>query len=223
MTPISILLVEDHHLVREALRALIEEGHQFAVIGQAEDGNQALQMAERLRPNVVVMDIMMPHLNGLEATSRLRSLPYPPKIIILSQHHAHEYIVQALMVGANGYLLKDAAADELPTAIRAVVDGTTYLSSQIPREEIEESLHRKDSLESPIDRLTPREREVLPLVAEGNTNRQIAHYLGISIKTVEKHRFSLMDKLNIRDVTGLVRFAIAQGIIEGDNSQFPLQ
>ncbi|MBN1312741.1 MAG: response regulator transcription factor [Anaerolineae bacterium] len=223
MTPISILLVEDHHLVREALRALIEEGHQFSVIGQAEDGNQALEMTEKLRPNVVVMDIMMPHLNGLEATSRLRNLQYPPKIIILSQHHAQEYIVQALMIGANGYLLKDAAADELPTAIRAVVDGTTYLSAQIPREEIEEILLRKDSIEAPIDRLTPREREVLQLVAEGNTNRQIAHYLGISIKTVEKHRFSLMDKLNIRDVTGLVRFAIAQGIIEGNGGQFSIE
>ena len=128
-----------------------------------------------------------------------------------------------MMVGANGYLLKDAAADELPTAIRAVVDGTTYLSSQIPREEIEESLLNKDSAEAPLLRLTPREREVLQLVAEGNTNRQIAHYLGISIKTVEKHRFSLMDKLGIRDVTGLVRFAIAHGIIEGDDGEILLE
>ncbi|MBN1430562.1 MAG: response regulator transcription factor [Anaerolineae bacterium] len=223
MTPISILLVEDHHLVREALRALIEEGHHFAVVGQAEDGNQALQMAEKLHPNVVVMDIMMPHLNGLEATSRLRALHYPPKVIILSQHHAQEYIVQALMVGASGYLLKDAAADELPTAIRAVIEGTTYLSSQIPRDAIEESLLRRDNAESPFLRLTPREREVLQLVAEGNTNRQIAHYLGISIKTVEKHRFSLMDKLGIRDVTGLVRFAIAHGIIEGDDGELSLE
>lgn len=221
MTPISILLVEDHHLVREALRALIEEGHQFAVIGQAEDGNQALQMADRLKPNVVVMDIMMPHLNGLEATSRLRSLRYPPKVIILSQYHTQEYIVQALIAGASGYLLKDAAADELPTAIRSVIDGAMYLSAQIPRDIVEESLRRHESVDTPFQRLTPREREVLQLVAEGNTNRQIAHYLGISIKTVEKHRFSLMEKLNIRDVTGLVRFAIAHGIIQGDDGELP--
>lgn len=219
MTPISILLVEDHHLVREALRALIEEGHQFAVIGQAEDGNQALQMAEKLKPNVVVMDIMMPHLNGLEATSRLRSLHYPPKVIILSQYHTQEYIVQALIAGASGYLLKDAAADELPTAIRSVIDGAMYLSAQIPRDAVEESLHRREAADTPFQRLTPREREVLQLVAEGNTNRQIAHYLGISIKTVEKHRFSLMEKLSIRDVTGLVRFAIAHGIIQGEGGE----
>jgi DNA-binding NarL/FixJ family response regulator len=219
MIPISILLVEDHHLVREALRALIEEGHQFAVVGQAEDGNQALQMAEKLRPNVVVMDIMMPHLNGLEATSRLRDLRYPPKVIILSQHHGQEYVMQALALGASGYLLKDAAADELPEAIREVIGGSTYLSAQLPREAIEEGLLRQQNIEAPILRLTPREREVLQLVAEGNTNRQIAHYLGISIKTVEKHRFSLMEKLNIRDVTGLVRFAIAHGIIQGDEEE----
>jgi DNA-binding NarL/FixJ family response regulator len=223
MTPISILLVEDHHLVREALRALIEEGHQFAVIGQAEDGNQALQMAEKLKPNVVVMDIMMPHLNGLEATSRLRSLQYPPKVIILSQYHTEEYIVQALLAGASGYLLKDAAADELPTAIRSVIDGAMYLSAQIPRDVVEESLHRRDGSNTPFRRLTPREREVLQLVAEGNTNRQIAHYLGISIKTVEKHRFSLMEKLNIRDVTGLVRFAIGHGIIQGGEGELAPQ
>jgi RNA polymerase sigma factor (sigma-70 family) len=216
--PITLLLVEDHHLVREALRALLEEQGEFVVVGQAEDGNQAIHLAAELHPDIVIMDITMPNLNGLEATARLQDLHPAPLIIILSQYHRDEYIAQALLAGANGYLLKDSAADELTAAIRSVFSGGTYLSKQFSLEAVDELLYRRTAMISPLERLTPREREVLQLVAEGNTNRQIAHQLGISIKTVEKHRSSLMEKLDIREVAGLVRFAITHGIISPDIS-----
>jgi DNA-binding NarL/FixJ family response regulator len=213
MEPISVVLAEDHNLMREGLRALLEEMGDFKVVGQAQDGGQALDLVERLRPDVVVMDIAMPNLNGLEATARLRDALNPAHIIMLSQHHDEAYVIQALIGGAVGYLLKDAVVDELPLAIRAVVDGEIYLSKALPRAQIEAALKDRESYLMPLERLTPREREVLQLVAEGNTNRQIASKLKISIKTVEKHRFNLMEKLGMRDVTALVRFAIANGIV----------
>jgi DNA-binding NarL/FixJ family response regulator len=211
---ITVLLVEDHALVRDALRALLNENDRIEVVGQAADGREALALAEQTLPQVVIMDIMMPNLNGFEATARLREMQPAPSVIILSQHQNEAYVVQALSSGASAYLLKDDAPDELPAAIDAVLAGRIYLSARLPREAIETQLRRGDNAESPIERLSGREREVLQLVVEGNTNKQVAYKLGISIKTVEKHRFSVMDKLNIRDVTGLVRFAIANGIIE---------
>ena len=218
MAHTTVLVVEDHNLVREALRALIEENPSLEVVGQAHDGSEALSLAEQTRPDLVIMDIMMPNLNGFEATRGMTQLPRPPKVVILSQYNRVDYVLQALISGASGYLLKDAAADELLLAIRAVSDGELYLSSQLDRETIEERMHQRGEIGSPIERLTPRERQVLQLVAEGNTNRQVAVNLGISIKTVEKHRFSLMEKLNIRDVTGLVRFAVSEGIIVSDRN-----
>jgi RNA polymerase sigma factor (sigma-70 family) len=214
----TVLVVEDHNLVREALRALIEENPSLEVVGQAHDGSEALSLAEQTHPDLVIMDIMMPNLNGFEATKGMTALARPPKVVILSQYNREEYVLQALYSGASGYLLKDAAADELLLAIQAVSDGETYLSSQLDREAIEERLRQRGAVGSPLERLTPRERQVLQLVAEGNTNRQVAINLGISIKTVEKHRFSLMEKLNIRDVTGLVRFAVSEGIILSDRN-----
>jgi len=218
MAHTTVLVVEDHNLVREALRALIEENPSLEVVGQAHDGNEALSLVEQIHPDLVIMDIMMPNLNGFEATKALTALMRPPKVVILSQYSREEYVLQALNNGASGYLLKDAAADELLLAIRTVSDGELYFSSQLDRESIEERLRRRGAVGSPLERLTPRERQVLQLVAEGNTNRQVAVNLKISIKTVEKHRFSLMDKLNIRDVTGLVRFAVSEGIIRSDRS-----
>jgi RNA polymerase sigma factor (sigma-70 family) len=185
----------------------------FEVVGQAQDGHEAIALSESLRPDVVIMDIGMPHLNGLEATARLRGAPRPPKVIILSQHESEAYVVQALQAGASAYLLKGSIADELAMAVQAVMDGETYFSSELLRDEIEELMRQRQGMVSPLERLTAREREVLQLVAEGHTNRQIAIRLGISIKTVEKHRFNLMEKLNMRDVTALVRFAIANGIV----------
>lgn len=213
MRTITVLLAEDHHLVREALRALLDEQDGLEVIGQAQNGNEALERARSLQPDIVVMDISMPHLNGLEATERMNNLSQPPQVIILSQHNQRDYVVKALLAGARGYLLKDSIADELIEAIYTVFKGDTYLSEQLPQAEIEEYVRRGESIPSMLDQLTPREREVLQLVAEGNTNRQIAVMLTISVKTVEKHRYNLMDKLNIRDVAGLVRFAIENNVI----------
>jgi DNA-binding NarL/FixJ family response regulator len=211
--PTTIMLAEDHHLVREALRVLLEDRTEVDVIGQAEDGAEAIDLAQELKPDIVVMDISMPNLNGLEATRRLVEFDAPPKIIILSQHKRQEYVVQALQAGASGYLLKDSITDELIEAIQTVKEGLTYLSEQLPREEILGLIRRGETLPNPVERLTPREREVIQLVAEGYTNRQIAVKLSISVKTVEKHRYNLMDKLNMSDVTALVRFAVANGIV----------
>jgi two-component system response regulator NreC len=211
--PTTIMLAEDHHLVREALRVLLEDRTEVDVIGQAEDGAEAIELAQELKPDIVVMDISMPNLNGLEATRRLMELGDPPQVIILSQHKRQEYVVQALQAGASGYLLKDSITDELIEAIQTVKEGLTYLSEQLPREEIMGLIRRGETLPNPVERLTPREREVIQLVAEGYTNRQIAVKLSISVKTVEKHRYNLMDKLNMSDVTALVRFAVANGIV----------
>ncbi len=218
MRPMRVLLAEDHNLIREALRALLEEMGSIEVVGQAKDGAEALQLAESLHPDLVVMDVGMPNLNGMEATRRMRQLDRPPDVIILSQYGRNEYVVQALLAGARAYLLKDSISDELLEAIEAVSQGETYLSEQFDRDEIMEYVRRGEEIPSPLDRLTPRERQVLQLVAEGHTNRQVAVKLSISVKTVEKHRFNLMDKLDIRDVTGLVRFAVAQGIVPAPDS-----
>lgn len=211
--PTTIMLAEDHHLIREALRVLLEDRTEVDVVGQAEDGAEALELAQELKPDIVVMDISMPNLNGLEATRRLIEFDDPPQIIILSQHKRREYVVQALQAGASGYLLKDSITDELIEAIQTVKEGLTYLSEQLPGDEIMGLIQRGETLPNPVERLTPREREVIQLVAEGYTNRQIAVKLSISVKTVEKHRYNLMDKLNMSDVTALVRFAVANGIV----------
>ncbi len=186
MKPLSVLLVEDHHLIREALRALLEEQGSVTVVGQARDGLEALSMTASLHPDIVIMDIGMPNLNGLEATRRLCELPNAPQIVILSQYSRQEYVVQALLAGARAYLLKDAVADELSEAIDRVVAGEMYLTRQfspMQREEIEDYIRLGKNLPNPLQRLTPREHEVLQLVAEGHTNRQIAVKLSISVKT----------------------------------------
>lgn len=208
-----VLLVEDHTLVREGLRLLLEEMGNIAVVGQATDGLQALSLAEQLQPDLVILDVSLPNLNGLEAASRLRSMARPPEIIMLSQHNRIEYVVQALRAGARAYVLKDAVVDELARAFAAIRAGERYLSHQLPIDLIEERLQQPSEIGSPIELLTSREREVLQLVVEGNTNRAIAHELSISIKTVEKHRFNVMEKLGVRDVTGLVRMAIQEGLL----------
>jgi len=214
---ITVLLAEDHTIVREGLRTLLKAEKDIRVVGEAATGRQAVEMARRLRPAVVVMDIAMPVLNGMQATRQiLKSVP-GTKVLILSAHSDDAYIEQVIATGAAGYLIKQTSAHVLSAAIRKVQKGNTYFSPSIVRRlqsRYQKSPDRGEPGKKKI-RLSPREAEVLQLIAEGQANKQVAAELGISIKTVEKHRQRLMDKLSIHDTAGLTRYAIAAGIIEG--------
>jgi DNA-binding NarL/FixJ family response regulator len=216
---ISALLVDDHTLIRQGVRVLLEAEQDIEVVGEAGDGRQAVSMVEDLRPDVVVMDIAMPLLNGIEATRQILDLVPTTRVLVLSAHSDEEYVERAMELGAAGYVLKQSSLEDLATAIRTARAGKRYVSPSITRHR-----HRRSSAGSgarsgpptPVSvRLTSREAEVLQLVAEGKANKQSAAVLRISIKTVEKHRQSLMTKLDIHDVAGLTRYAIAIGSIEG--------
>ncbi len=212
---IRVIVADDHHLVRQGTRALLEKAGGIEVVGEAADGQEAVQLVERLAPNVLVMDIAMPRLNGAEAAARVRALGIGTQVVILSMYSDETLVRQALRNGAKGYLLKRSVTEELLLAVRAASRGEIYLSPAISGYVLEDFLTTQaDSARlSPIDQLTPREREVLQLVAEGNTNSQIAAKMNVSEKTVEKHRASLMAKLDVHDVAGLVRIAIKHGLI----------
>ena len=217
MKRITVLLAEDHEIVREGLRVLLEAENDIEVIGEAETGRQAVQLTKRLRPAVVVMDIAMPLLNGLEATQRILKAVPATRVLILSAHGDDGYLRQVVMLGAAGYLIKQTSADLLARAIREVQKGNTFFSPSIARRVRSLSLESPDgwgTLKKKKAALSSRELEVLQLVAEGRANKQIARGLGISIKTVEKHRQHLMRKLDLHDTAGLTRYAIAAGIIE---------
>jgi DNA-binding NarL/FixJ family response regulator len=218
MKRITVLLVEDHLIVREGLRALLELESDFDVVGEAGDGRQALELARKLKPNVVVMDIALPLLNGIEATRQIIDELPQTKALILSAHSDDAYVEKVLAIGASGYLIKQTAAHTLTEAIRRIHRGETVFSPAIAKRRSRRgqpagvrgvSRSKKDP-----GQLTTREAEVLQLIAEGNANKQTADVLNISIKTVEKHRQSLMKKLDIHDTAGLTRYAIAAGIIE---------
>jgi DNA-binding NarL/FixJ family response regulator len=217
MKPITVLLAEDHEIVREGLRKLLEADSDIEVVGTAANGRQAVALTKKLRPDVVVMDIAMPLLNGLEATRQIRAAFPDTKVLILSAHSDDAYIEQVMALGAAGYLIKQTSAHFLSQAIREVQKGSTFFSPSIARQmrdHYEQATGRVGLLKKKGDRLTSREVEVLQLIAEGEANKQTAAELGISIKTVEKHRQRLMEKLNIHDTAGLTRYAIAAGIIE---------
>ena len=217
MKRITVLLAEDHEIVREGLRALLEHEDDIKVIGEAQTGRQAVKLTTKLRPDVVVMDIAMPLLNGLEATRQILQARPAIKVLILSAHSDDAYIEQIIALGAAGYLIKQTSHDVLSRAIREVQRGKTFFSPSISkrlRHHYEKSSDRAGLLKKKDDCLSSREVEVLQLVAEGNVNKETAAELGISIKTVEKHRQNLMKKLNIHDTAGLTRYAIATGIIE---------
>jgi DNA-binding NarL/FixJ family response regulator len=217
MKRIAILLVEDHMIVREGFRKLLESQDDLDLVGEAQTGRQAVKMAIKLHPDVVVMDVAMPQLNGLEATRQIRKAVPDTQVLILSAHSDDAYVEQAIDMGAAGYLLKQTSAHVLSEAIREVHKGGTFFSPSIAkrlRSRVRETLNGKGKLRKRTIRLSSREMEVLQQIAEGMPNKQIAAKLGISIKTVEKHRNHLMQKLDIHDTAGLTRYAIGAGIIE---------
>ena len=211
------MLAEDHAVVRQGLCALLlAEGH-FIIVGEARNGREAVEMAEAIRPNVILMDIAMPVLNGLEATRQILAAYPAARVIILSAHSEEEYVGRMNAAGVAGFLEKQTSSETLIKAIREVAKGNTFFSSAIAgrlSHGQEKSRIGGGSLDSKNPRFTIREAEVLQLVAEGSANKQVADTLGISIKTVEKHRQHLMDKLNIHDTAGLTRYAISSGVIE---------
>ena len=212
--PIRVILADDHTLVRAGIRALLEKMPGVEVIGEADDGREVLDLVKLHRPNVVLMDISMPGLNGLETAARMaRDFPYV-RIIILSMHHNEEYVWRALKAGAAGYLLKKAATAELATALQRVALGEIYLSREIStRLPKNFALDGIASRKSPLEQLTGRQREILQLIAEGQNTKGIAELLKVSPKTVEYHRMKLMNSLNVHDAPGLVRFALRVGLI----------
>jgi len=215
MDKIRILLADDHTILRQGVRALLSDEGDMLVVGEAEDGRSAVKLAAELNPNVVVMDIAMPLLNGLEATCQIKRQNPNTKVLILSMHENEEYVRGALAKGASGYILKDAAARELLDAIRAVQRGEAVLSPVITRLVIEDYLRWGDlETNHDSDGLSPREREVLQLIAEGYTNKQMAEILCLSIKTVQAHRANLMSKLDLHDRGELIKYAIQKKIIE---------
>jgi DNA-binding NarL/FixJ family response regulator len=215
--PITVLLAEDHAIVRQGLCALLEVDGEFFVAGEAKTGREAVEMAKSLKPDVILMDIAMPVLNGLEATRQILAVDPAAKVIILSAHSDDAYIERTTAAGVAGFLEKQTSAESLTKAIREVAKGQKFFSPSIAKrlhDGPSKTRDRNGFVKANGNRLTSRESEVLQLVAEGSANKQVAGELGISIKTVEKHRQRLMDKLNIHDTAGLTRYAISAGVIE---------
>jgi DNA-binding NarL/FixJ family response regulator len=214
---ITVLLAEDHMIVREGLKKLLESESDIEIVGEATTGRQAVELTQKLHPDVIVMDIAMPQMNGLEATRQILKAFPKIKVIILSAHSDDAYVENAIAGGAVGYLIKQTSAHFLSEAIREVHKGNTFFSPTVAKrfqKRRQDSLDRKGVPKAGGIRLSSRETEVLQLIAEGEANKQIAEKLAISIKTVEKHRDHLMHKLDIHDTAGLTRYAIAVGIIE---------
>lgn len=216
MKTTRVLLADDHTLVRAGIRTLLEKIPDVEVVGEARTGREVLQLMKTKLPSLVFMDIAMAELNGLEALSRIKRDFPDVKVIMLSAHANEEYVIRALRSGASGYLLKDAATTELELAIESVSDGRTYLSPSISPTVINGYLSRVGGEQSPLEQLTARQREVLQSIAEGRNTKQIAADLDISVKTVESHRLLLMERLNIHNVPGLVRYAIRRGLVSAE-------
>ncbi len=210
--PVTILLADDHAVVRDGLRALIDGSHDLKVVGVAGNGREAVAEAQRLRPDIVIMDIAMPELDGVEATRRITEKCPDTRVLILSMYLSAEHIYRALQAGAQGYVLKESAGDEVVEAIRALRAGKRYLSHKITETVIDEYLRDGTSL-SPLDSLSLRERDVLQLVVEGRTNVAIAQALSLSPKTVETYRARIMKKLKVHDTVELVKFAMRHGLV----------
>lgn len=210
-----ILIVEDHTLFRAGLRALLAQDPELDIVGEADNGRDAVRLVGTLAPDLVLMDLTMPGMNGIEAIREIRRRDTHARILVLTIHKTDEYIHESLKAGADGYMLKDASHDELLTAVRSVLNGKTYLSPDISGKVLHRYLKigEPSQAASPWDSLTHREKEVLKLVAEGRQNKYIANYLALSVKTVEKHRSNLMKKLDLHNAAGLTVYAIEKGLL----------
>jgi DNA-binding NarL/FixJ family response regulator len=220
-TPIRVLLADDHDILREGLKALLTIQGGVEIVGEATTGRQAVELAERLVPDVVLLDLSMPELDGLEVCRRIRAHQPQVRVLILTMHEREDYLHQALEAGASGYLVKRSAAAELRLALRAVAQGETFLSPSVARTLVqsylalrEEATPAESKAADPYEQLSSREREILKLVAEGHTNQEIADQLVLSVKTIQAHRAHVMEKLGLRDVTHLVRYAVGRGLVD---------
>ena len=217
MSALRVLLCDDHTLVRAGIRALVLETPGAVIVAEADNGREAVALAKQHRPDLVVMDISMRELNGIEATAQIRAELPQTRVLILSMHTTEDFVRRALKAGASGYLVKDSAPLELKMAIEAIGRGETYLSSRVSKTLLSGLVDgRPAQSESSLDALTPRQREILQLIAEGRSTKEIAFTLSVSIKTVETHRAALMERLGIRDVAGLVVFAVRHNLISVD-------
>ncbi len=215
---IRVVIAEDHHLVREGIRALLERAEDIEVVGEAVDGQEAAELAQRLVPDVLLMDIAMPRLNGILAAEQLRDAGVTTNIVILSMYSDELLVRQALQNGVKGFLPKGSVSDELLLAVRAASRGAIYLSPSIPASVLADQTARDNSkTRGAVGHLTVREREILLLIGKGYTNNQMAQVMGVSIKTVERHRTNLMQKLNARNLVELIRIALTQGLIPLDD------
>jgi len=220
MKSTRVILADDHKLVRAGIKSLLENSDGIEVVGEAGNGREAVKLTGKLKPDMVFLDIAMPELNGLQAAEMIKKEFPEVAVVILSMYLDEEYVIQALSVGASGYLLKDSAPGELRLALDTIKEGKVYISPAIPRKMIDEYRERLKHASSPgeasrkKEELTSRQKEVLQLIAEGNSTREIAEKLFISIKTVETHRSQIMKKLAITDIPGLVRYAIKKGLIK---------
>ena len=217
MSPIRVMLADDHALVRAGLRALLQSLDGVEVVADVGGGHEALQSVHEHRPDIVFMDIAMPGLNGLEAAERMAKQCPSARLIMLSMYANEDYVRQALSVGAAGYLLKGAEPAELELAIKAVMRGETYLTPAVSKHVIQDYLTHGGRKTNPLHDLTPRQREILQLIAEGHSTKDMAQRLNLSVKTVETHRTELMHRLDIHDVAGLVRYAIRIGLVTPDS------
>jgi len=210
----TIVVADDHKIVREGIRKLLETRDDFKVVGEASDGEEAVQLVLEKKPDVALMDIWMPRLSGIDATRRIGKRGLDTKVLVLSMHASRSYVEEVLRAGASGYIVKNAAAQDLLNAIDAVRSGVSYLSPVITQQVVDAIARPADASPSGVAALTDREREVLQLIAEGLSSKEIAGMLGVSLKTVDSHRSNLMEKLDIHKVSGLVRFAIRTGLVE---------
>jgi two-component system, NarL family, response regulator NreC len=215
MKTIRVLLADDHNLIRAGLRLVVSQQPDFVVAGEAENGRQAVALAEQLKPDVVVMDIKMPDLNGIEACQQVREALPDTQVVMLSMHSDETYVLRALKAGARAYLLKDSAEADLARATRAAAEGKSFFSPAVGKVLLEDYMRKlqRTGAEDSYELLSPREREILQLVAEGKSSKEIANLLNLSVYTVETHRAKLMQKLNLRSVPELILYAVRKGII----------